>query len=451
MIIEVGNIKSRIRTDNPDLIKTLRDLYSFKIKGAEYTPGYRTGSWDGKKGFITAGGVFRSGLLDRIVADLEKIDCTPKIEKEEELSDLCVSPDMVGKYILRNYQKTLVSKALTNKKAIIDSPTGSGKTLVMAAIVQNLVGYKVVILFNTKQLVTQTYEFLKTCGIPNLGICYGGNYKYGDVMCCTVQSIDKILDTHLEDSTALLVDECHEFCRGKVTVPAIQAFESAVYRLGFTGTVPKDPIDLYTLEGALGPAIKSVSTKELIEDGKLDKPIIQIIDNHTSSVSEDMTYQEVYDTFIVNNSSRNNIIRNIVDSIKSSKDNAKILILVERLDHSENLKKLIPEAYFLAGDDDIDLRYRIIDMFVNNPKSSTLIGTRILQTGVNIEEISHFINARGLKSEISTLQALGRSLRRNREEVYVYDFKDSGVKWLSIHSNKRIAAYKSEGHKVNIL
>jgi len=168
-------------------------------------------------------------------------------------------------------------------------------------------------------------------------------------------------------------------------------------------------------------------------------------------VSEDMTYQEVYENFIVNNIYRNNIIRSIVDSIKSSKDNAKILILVERLDHSENLKKLIPEAYFLAGDDDIDLRYRIIDMFVNNPKSSTLIGTRILQTGVNIEEISHFINARGLKSEISTLQALGRSLRRNREEVYVYDFKDSGVKWLSIHSNKRIAAYKSEGHKVNIL
>ena len=451
MIIEVGNVKSKIKTDNPDLIEALKELYSFKIKGAEYTPGYKRGAWDGKKSFLTPKGVFRSGLLNRILADLSRMDCAPKIKKRDKPLDLCASSDVVGKYTLRDYQKTLVEKAITDKRAIIDSPTGSGKTIIMAAIIQRLIGYKIVILFNTKQLVTQTYKFLKECGIPSLGICYGGNYIYGDIMCCTVQSIDKILDTHLEDSSALLVDECHEFCKGKTTIPAIQAFESATYRLGFTGTVPKDPIDLYTLEGALGPSIKSVSTKDLIEDGKLDKPIIQIIDNHPDELSEYMSYQEVYEDFVVNNESRNNIIKSIVTSIKSSKDDAKILILVERQDHSDNLKKLMPEAYFLAGDDDITLRYRIIDMFVSDPKSSVLIGTRILQTGVNIEEISHFINARGFKSEISTLQALGRSLRRNREEVYVYDFKDGGVRWLSKHANERISAYKSEGHEVKIL
>jgi len=450
MIIEVGNIKSRIRTDNPDLIKALKEVYSFRIKGAEYTPGYRRGAWDGKKSFITSAGVFRSGLLSRILEDLKKLDCTPEIKSEDESSLLEVD-DTIDKYNLRDYQKTLANEALKNRRGIIDSPTGSGKTIIMASIVKQLEGKKVVILFNTKQLVTQTYEFLKDCGIDNLGICFGGNFIYGDIMCCTVQSIDKILDTHLEDSHALLVDECHEFCKGKTTVPAIQAFESAKYRLGFTGTVPKDPIDLYTLEGAFGPAIKAVSTKDLIDDGKLDKPIIQIIDNDPSSISDGLSYQEVYEDFVVNSSQRNNTIKNIVESIKYSKEDARILILVERLEHSENLKKLIPDAYFLAGDDDINLRYRIINMFVNDPKPSVLIGTRILQTGVNIEEISHFINARGLKSEISTIQALGRSLRRNRKTVYVYDFKDNGVKWLSTHANKRIAAYKLEGHTVKIL
>ena len=95
-------------------------------------------------------------------------------------------------------------------------------------------------------------------------------------MLCTVQSIEKILDTHL-DAEVLMIDEVHEFASGKRTVAAIQGFENASYRLGFTATVPKEPIKLYTLEGALGPKISSVSTSDLGDRGDLAKPIIQII------------------------------------------------------------------------------------------------------------------------------------------------------------------------------
>jgi superfamily II DNA or RNA helicase len=75
-----------------------------------------------------------------------------------------------------------------------------------------------------------------------------------------------------------------------------------------------------------------------------------------------------------------------------------------------------------------------------------------LQTGVNIEEITHFINARGMKSEIATLQALGRALRRHdsKDVVYIYDFLDK-EKYLSDHSVARKRHYEKEGHTVKIL
>ena len=78
-----------------------------------------------------------------------------------------------------------------------------------------------------------------------------------------------------------------------------------------------------------------------------------------------------------------------------------------------------------------------------------LIGTKILQTGVNIEEITHFINARGMKSEIATLQALGRALRKHntKDKVYVYDFFDQ-EKYLVDHSIEREKHYREEGHEV---
>ena len=66
----------------------------------------------------------------------------------------------------------------------------------MAGLVKALEGRKIVLLFNAKQLLTQTYEFLtEACGMENIGLCFGEGYIYGDVMLCTVQSIEKIIDT----------------------------------------------------------------------------------------------------------------------------------------------------------------------------------------------------------------------------------------------------------------
>ena len=110
-----------------------------------------------------------------------------------------------------------------------------------------------VILFNSKQLLKQSYDFLKdVCKINNLGICSGEGFIYGDIMMSTVQSIEKILDTHLESAEVLMVDECHEFCSRSKTLAAIEAFPNASWRFGFTATVPSEPIKRCNLEGALG-------------------------------------------------------------------------------------------------------------------------------------------------------------------------------------------------------
>ena len=326
----------------------------------------------------------------------------------------------------------------------------------MAGIIKALFGKKMIILFNAKQLLKQTYEFLTdTCGFTGVGLCFGEGYVYGDIMLCTVQSIDKILDTHLNNAEVLLVDECHEFANGKTTLPAIQSFPEAEYRLGFTATPIKEPIPKYNLEGALGPIIESKSTSELIDEGKLARPIIQLIERsyNASGNDENMSYAEVYNQYIVNNDLRNKTIREIVDDIKNKNKRARILILTRSLDHGRSLENLLGgQCEFLEGANAIGERYKAISRFRRHRGPSILIGTKILQTGINIEEITHFINARGMKSEIATLQALGRALRRHdsKEQVYVYDFLDK-EKYLRDHSLARKRYYKKEGHEVKVL
>ena len=78
MKIHINIINSKIQTDNPKILEALYELYSFKIPGSEYSLAYKRRNWDGKKHFISRVGVFKTGLLDRVVKDLNKIECTPE-------------------------------------------------------------------------------------------------------------------------------------------------------------------------------------------------------------------------------------------------------------------------------------------------------------------------------------------------------------------------------------
>ena len=458
MKIHVGIQNSRIESDNPKLLKALYEIYSFKIPGAEYSAAYKRRQWDGKTHFISKSGVFKSGLLSRLLIDLNKIECEPEIEYDYSITSEWHHHQIITidgfKYY--EYQEELIKQALDKMRGIIKSPTGSGKTLIMAALIKALAGRKMVILFNAKQLLTQTYDFLtETCGMNNIGLCYGEGYIYGDVMLCTVQSIEKILDTHLEDTEVLMVDECHEFGNGKTTLAALRSFPKAVYRLGFTATPPRDSVPRYNLEGALGGVLEVVDTADLVESGKLTKPLIQLIDRqyNASGLDEDMSYLDIYEEYIVNNSERNNKIKEIVNEIRKTHKTARILILTRSLAHGRALEDLLGgECEFLEGANSVGERYQAISRFRRCRESSILIGTKILQTGINIEEITHFINARGMKSEIATLQALGRALRKHesKQEVYVYDFMDK-EKYLEDHSRARKRHYEKEGHTVVVV
>jgi len=456
MRIHVNTLKSRLDTDNPELLDAIYRLYSEKAPGYQYSAAYKRRQWDGNVHFVSKNGTFRTGLLSRILVDLKKINCEPEIIYENSIKEEKTNDWQLSKFTYYDYQEALILTALKEKRGIVKSPTGSGKTLIMAGLVKALAGRKMVLLFNAKQLLTQSYDFLtKTCGMDNIGLCFGEGYIYGDIMLCTVQSIEKILDTHLEEAEVLMVDECHEFGNGKTTLAALNAFPRAVYRFGFTATPPSDSIPKLNLEGSLGPVWSFVNTADLVESGKLTKPIIQLIDRPytCSGLDEDMSYLEVYETYIVNNELRNNIIKEIVNDIKKQNKKSRILVLTKSLAHGRALENLLGDnCEFLQGCDSIGERYNAISRFRGCGDTSILIGTKILQTGVNIEEITHFINVRGMKSEIATIQALGRALRRHdsKDKVFIYDFMDK-EKYLREHSNARKRHYTKEGHEVIIL
>lgn len=453
MEIEIGNLRSKLITDNPKLLEALHDKYGFLVPGYNYTPQYKRRVWDGKKHYFAKNGTFRTGILSRIINDLLIIGAeNVGLNRTHKIPDI-IPLKTVKKFNYYDYQKEAIQHVLNFNRGVIESPVGSGKTLIMAGIVASLAPRKMVILFKEKGILKQTYDFFKTCGIESLGINSGEGFIYGDIMLSTVQSIEKILDTHLQEAEVLMIDEAHQFCKGETTIAAIEAFPNAIFRIAFTATVPSEKNDIHgrlTLEGAFGAVYSTRSTEDLIKDGKLAKPNIQILEfKPTLSLEdEDLGYQQIYEKFIVNNEQRNQMIANIYQLIKKS-PKSKTLILVKNLEHLHKLKALIPHAYTVEGKDNIEERYDIIQAFIKDDNHPVIIGTNVMQTGININEISHMINARGLEGEIPTIQGLGRGIRKaeNKTEMHFYDFYDT-VPYLEKHSKSRIKHY--ENHKFQI-
>ena len=450
MKIVVGNLTSTLVTDNPKIITALKDKYAFSVPGHEYSQAYKKRRWDGKKRYFGANGKFRTGLLSRIVKDLEEIGAKD-IEWENKPEQEEPFIPAVGNFEYREYQEKAIYQCLKRRRAIVDSPTGSGKTLIMAGCIASLQHGKdttALVLFREKGILNQTYEFFKKCGIRDLGYNSGEGYLPGKVMLSTVQSIERIVDTHLHETELLMVDEAHQFCKGETTIAAIESFPSASYRLAFTATPPrekaKDINARMVLEGSFGAVYTTRTAEDLIKDGALAKPIIQVVDNTpVSAVSNDLSYLDIYDQYVVNCDERNDKIKTIVSKIYQSNPKAKILILVKNLQHIENLQERVDNCYTIEGKDDIDSRYDIINKFVRDGKAATIIGTNVMQTGISIDEITHMVNARGLSGEVPTLQGLGRGIRKaeGKDKMYFYDFYDR-IPYLENHSKQRIQHYK---------
>lgn len=451
MRISVGNLISRIETDNPGLLKALVNLFAFPVPGHEYVQAFKRRHWDGKKYFINKAGNFRTGLLDRVLSELKRIGCTPEIVQDFTYNAETQDPT-IKDFDFYDYQKKVIQTALEKRRCLINSPTGSGKTLIMAGLIKALGPRKILILFDEKGILNQTYKFLtKNCKFKSVGANSGDGLVKGQIMLSTYQSLDKIFDDY-HDCEVLMVDEVHKFCKGEVTTAAINSFPEAAFRYGFTATLPDKPVFLYELEGAFGSIQTTRTTQELIDDQKLSKPIIQVLNYSPSGDFSNLSYQEMYEQHIVNSVERNSMIAQIVSLAKAKSSDGRIIILVKNLEHLNNLKRLIPDAFTIEGLNDTGERYDAINKFLKCKTTSVLIGTSVLQTGINIQEITHVINARGLKDKIPTIQGLGRGLRRaeGKNVVYYYDFMDN-VPYLNTHARARIKHYKTEGHQIKIL
>lgn len=445
MKIICKNIYSNLITTNLKLLKLLEKKYTFKIPNAFYASKNSRFRWDGSKKFFSPKGRFGTGLLPLIEKDLKSVGASYIVEKTED--PLLTNTEPLKGITLRDYQKEALDIVVKKRRGLIKAPTGSGKTAIIAAILNYFKGNMGVVFFTKKQILHQTYEALQALGVE-CGIVCGDSFDVQPLTLCTIQSVDKILDTHVKHAKVLIYDEVHEFSKGKLALASLKSFPNASVRVGFSATLPSEDTSRHSLLSFLGEVLVDIEALELVEQGYLARPDIKVIKAELPNEfdpSTNVTYNEIYEECIVENDNRNRQIADVVEAV----DKGRILILTKNLAHAHILKEMIPNSYQIEGKDSMSHRKKNIESFLSDGDKSVLIGTIILQTGVDIPAITHMVNARGMKSEIATIQAIGRALRKHKSkgDALIYDFFDDVI-YLSKHSEERIKHYKSNKFKL---
>ena len=452
----------------PHVSHELADQFTFEVPQAKFMSAYKKRYWDGKiKLFSPGTGEIYVGLLPYITSFCEEKGYEVILKDNEfyglpSTVDEFITPQGIGEYVkslrlphkVRDYQYKGIYEALRNKRKLLLSPTGSGKSLMIYALSRFWTAKKLqtLIVVPTTSLVEQMYKDFQDYGWNAKEHChkvYAGTDPRSDkdVIITTWQSVYKLPKVYFERFGAIIGDEAHLF-KAKSLTSIMNKLYDCKYRVGFTGTLDGTQTNRLVLEGVFGTVDKVTKTDKLIKEGHLSEFEIKVLLLKHDKQKFD-TYQDEMD-YLVEHEGRNKFIRNLVCDLSG---NTLVLFnYVER--HGMPLFELINNkvgdsrlVFLVHGGVDTEDREKARRIAETTNDSIIVASYGTFSTGINIRNLHNVVFASPSKSKIRNLQSIGRVLRKgdHKSKAILYDIADDiGKNYTLNHLIERVKLYNEE-------
>jgi superfamily II DNA or RNA helicase len=447
----------------------LSDYFTFEVPGAKFMPSYKNRMWDGKiRLFNTASHTLYKGLIARVKKFCQDRDYECVVHGGlDHVNDIALNELeelFKGKYIPRDYQLRAISHALRVHRALILSPTASGKSFIIYCILKYLITKnkckKALLIVPTTSLVhqmnTDFKEYSEELQFYYTHLIMEGqdkNNSDANIFISTWQSIYKQPKKWFDQFDVVIGDEAHQFKATSLT-KIMTKLDNCKWRFGLTGTLDGTQTNKLVLEGLFGPVMKVVQTKELIDQGTLSnfriKCLVLKYPETTCKQMKQSNYQDEI-SFLIDNDYRNKFIKNL--AVTRTGNTLILYQMVEK--HGELLYNLISasdkDVYFVHGGIDAGTRENIRHRVEESSGSIIVASYGTFSTGVNIRNLHNVIFASPSKSRVRNLQSIGRALRKsdNKEIATLYDISDdlSYKSWNNHtvkHFAERVKIYNEE-------
>jgi len=451
------------------------------VPGYQFTPAFRNKIWDGKiRLFNLQTSQIYLGLLDYIKVFCEEREYTMEhnlVEDEFSLYHAKKFAESLNvhsqgiKLTVNDHQLNAFVDGMQSRRRLLVSPTSSGKSLIAYLFFrqfndfQNLKGLMIVP--STSLVEQMTSDFADYSSHNGFNVDdnvhkiydYKGMVKQTDkaLTISTWQSLYKMPKEYFLQFDYIIGDEAHLFKAQSLTT-ILTSLVNTKYRIGMTGTLDGTKTHKLVLEGLFGAAKQVITTKELMDQGKVaDFKIKCLVLKHSNEACElykKATYQEELQ-YLMANESRNKFIRNL--ALSMDKNTLVLFQMVEK--HGQIIFDMIRTAeklngrnvYFIHGKVDTEDR-EVVRSIMEKEKNAIVVASYgTFSTGTNIRNLHNIIFASPSKSRVRNLQSIGRGLRlsKDKEIAILYDIADDmrtgkTMNFTLRHFVERVKIYNEE-------
>ena len=489
-------VAAKVVNHNKNVDLYIQQILSYQVMGYEQTDAYQTGAWDGRSSFYEMRHHrFPSGFVPIVYRALKNLGFEVSLRRKPIPKPRGPERPAVDKFGYEDsrydYQWDTVCQLLKHGRMVAQVATGGGKSRI-AQIATARIGRPTLFLTTRKVLMYQMRDHFQkmisemgkthpSVKGKKVGVLGDGEWdpkawiNVGMVQTISSRlkkpsSLDpkekqqaqnaRILKTRqlLEYFEFVILEEAHE-ASGNSYYDIMKRCKNAEYRLALTATpfMKDDEEANMNLMACAGPIGIRVTEKELIDSGILAKPYFKYITPEKERfLLRTTAWGPAYRLGIVESKSRNALI--LKEAIMGHKAGLSVLVLVKQKKHGHLLEKAFKsnglKTKFIFGESTAPVRAAALKA-LENGDLDVLIGSNILDVGVDVPALGMVILAAGGKAEVELRQRVGRGLRAKKKGgnvAFILDFHDKWNKHLQKHSLARRAIIEATpGFGENIL
>ncbi len=370
---------------------------------------------------------------NKIIQDQKKLERHKKIPSFE---GYCLQPNSMQVGFINNLRKIYESG---EKKALLISATGTGKTYASAFAMRELGFKRVLFLVHRNQIAKQALESYRKVfdDKVSMGLVTGKEQKYdSDFVFATVQTLSKkeSLEKYTRDAfEAIVIDEAHHSASDSYK-KVMDYFVPKLW-LGMTATpdkrddnlAGKNIYEIFDHQIAYEIRLQNAMEEDLLCPfhyfGITDLEVVTDVGKSVEEKTENFRY-------LISDARVKNVMKQ-AEFFGYSGERVKGLIFCSRIDEAKELSLKFNEqgwrTLVLSGSDSEEIRAAAIERLAGEENENALdyiISVDIFSEGVDVPEINQVIMLRPTESPIVFIQQLGRGLRKatGKEYVVVLDF-----------------------------